>query len=125
MSKVQLADQDIKDPVERLLKRNPAKLVGYILVVMGGVTLNLFSLKYEQSFRAMTGSGGPVPTFELLPKWGFPFQFVYDSPNGSVIGRFGPEDNFHGLPFLANQTLYCALLLLILRIARLARQAFG
>jgi hypothetical protein len=45
-----------------------------------------------------------------LPAGGWPFAFLYDNVGTSVLGKLGPEDDFRPWRFLADTTLFGALL---------------
>ena len=94
------------------------RMVAGALFLISSLLLAYWSILYTRPFSGVVGNlclktdENPIGyCYEMLPKGGFPFAFMWDNGGASVVGRLSwIEDDFRVLPFLGNWAFYISLL---------------
>ena len=94
----------------RWLKR----IMGVALLLISSLIVAYWSILFTRPFPGVVGNlclqtdENPIGyCYEMLPKGGFPFAFMWDNGGSSVIGKLSwIEDDFRLLPFLGNWWFY-------------------
>jgi hypothetical protein len=85
------------------------KIIYILIILILSFIATAVSIKYERFHPGVTGNGCDTPRglcYEDLPAGGFPFTYIYDRGDVSVIGKLGLEDNFYTGWFIADVTSY-------------------